>query len=314
MIIHGGLPLNPRVAPIAVPQPELTRLAGGRYVQAFSVPFASLRIPALTDVPALILTVLLLGVFLVVGDSLRALATGKLTAPPRPRNRLTFELPVLFCALVLLIAPPIAMQLILAGHSQSGSTERSVEATILAHLFSIAALVPILVATGKNRLSDFGIDGQGWRDEVRYAGLGYLASIPPVIVVMLLMIPFRSPETRNPLLKLLEQTGSDWTIIEVTFLAVVSAPLFEELIFRVVFQGLLESLLRPLAAILTPAVLFSIVHGPFDALPLLPLAIVLGVVYHVRHSYVAVVTIHALFNATFLILDLWARGAGPTGH
>jgi len=311
--MHGWFPLNPQVARYDVPQPELTRLAGDRYVQASSVSLASLRIPALTDIPALILSILLLGVLFVVGDSLRALATGKLSAPPRPRNRLTFELPVLFSALVLLIVPPIALQLILVGHSQTGPPARGVEATILAHFFSIGALLPILVATGKNRLSDFGIDGQGWRDEMRYGGLGYLASIPPVIVVMVLMIPFRSPETRNPLLKLLEQTSSPWTIVEVTFLAAVSAPLLEELIFRAVFQGLLESLLRPLAAILIPAGLFAVVHGPFDALPLLPLAIILGVVYHVRRSYVAVVTIHALFNATFLILDLWGRGAGPTG-
>ncbi len=103
---------------------------------------------------------------------------------------------------------------------------------------------------------------------------------------------------------MLQRTDSDGAVIVITIAAVVAAPLTEELIFRIVFQGLLESLVPPPVAILIPAVAFSIMHGKYDAIPLFPLALALGIVYHIRRSYVAVVTIHALFNATFLALAL----------
>jgi membrane protease YdiL (CAAX protease family) len=52
---------------------------------------------------------------------------------------------------------------------------------------------------------------------------------------------------------------------------------------------------------------FAGVHGLHDALPLLPLALVLGALYHLRRSYVAIVTAHACFNAAFLVLALLQR-------
>ena len=140
-------------------------------------------------------------------------------------------------------------------------------------------------------------------------GLGFLACLPFVIVVMGLVSRWRSPDTQNSLLILLREAGNEWTIVGVVFTAVVSAPLTEELLFRVAFQGSLETRLPLPWAIGIPAVIFASVHGRYDVLPLLPLAIVLGVLYHLRRSYVACVTMHAMFNATFLVLALWQRQA-----
>jgi uncharacterized protein len=88
---------------------------------------------------------------------------------------------------------------------------------------------------------------------------------------------------------------------------VISAPLSEELLFRVTFQGPLEARLPLSWAITIPAFVFAGVHGLHDALPLLPLALVLGALYHLRRSYVAIVTAHACFNAAFLVLALLQR-------
>ena len=117
----------------------------------------------------------------------------------------------------------------------------------------------------------------------------------------------RGPQTEHPFLKLLSNAGSG-EIAGVTLAAAVAAPLTEELIFRVVFQGLLESLVPAWMAVLLPALAFAAMHGRYDAIPLFPLALVLGILYHVRRSYLAVVTTHALFNATFLLLALQGRG------
>jgi membrane protease YdiL (CAAX protease family) len=120
------------------------------------------------------------------------------------------------------------------------------------------------------------------------------------------MSSIRAPENEHPFLKLLA-AANPWETVGVAFAAVVAAPLLEELLFRVLFQGLLESLVRPRLAILLPALMFSAVHGSSDAIPLFPLSLVLGVLYHKRRSYIAVITAHAMFNATFLVLALRAR-------
>lgn len=257
------------------------------------------------DVPAIVITVLLVGMLLVLGEMARALVMGEMIALRRPRRPLVVEWHVVAMAVVFLLVfvVPAVIESAVGHRPREMASDASVVFSIIANLVILAAVVPLLIATGKNRLADYGIDRHGWRAEVRFGGLGFLVVLPLVMAVLAAMTSVRPTETEHPYLKLLE-TGNDSAILGVAFAAVVAAPLTEELIFRVVFQGLLESLLPPWAAILMPAVAFAAMHGKYDALPLLPLAIVLGIVYHVRRSYVAVVTIHAMFNATFLLLKL----------
>jgi uncharacterized protein len=161
------------------------------------------------------------------------------------------------------------------------------------------------VVSRRNRLADYGVELRGLRTEIRCGGLGFLASVPPVLVVGALTAPLRTDERVHPFLQLLKETPGGRGVFEIALAAVVTAPLAEELVFRVVFQGLLEQKLPAWAAILIPAVTFAVIHGWPDCLPLLPLAIVLGIVFHRRHSYAGVVTLHAMFNAANLIISLW---------
>jgi len=253
-------------------------------------------------------TLLLVGLFLMLGEVARAYVMGDEIAL-RQRKRLVVEWPVAAVALVFLVVfvVPAALEMIY-GRSEVDARrlERGVIASVIVDLLIFASVLVVLAMTGKNRLSDYGVDLQGWRGEVRAGALAYLATIPLVILVMQGMSRLRGPETVHPFLRLLE-TAHDRTIVAVVFAGVVAAPLAEELIFRVLFQGLLESLLPAWLAILIPALTFAAVHGRYDALPLLPLAIILGIVYHRRRSYVAVFTLHAMFNATFLVLQLMFR-------
>ena len=262
----------------------------------------------MADVPALVITLLLVGLLLVLGEMARATVVGELIAQRRSRKPLVVEWHVVAAAIffLLVFVVPAVIEALHRNRPPGTASEDSIVFSIIANFVILAAVIPLLAMTGKNRLADYGIDSQGWRAEVRYGGLGYLVTIPLVLAAIVAMSSLRGPQTVHPYLKLLE-AGNGSAIIGVAFAAVVAAPLTEELIFRVVFQGLLESLVPPSAAILVPAVAFAAMHGKYDALPLFPLAIVLGIVYHVRRSYVAVVTIHAMFNATFLTLALCAR-------
>jgi membrane protease YdiL (CAAX protease family) len=263
--------------------------------------------------PDLVTAVLLAALVLVLGEILRAVSTGELFVPQQPRRRLEFDWAVLAAALVfiLLNIVPVLLQPLFAGGESAGEKPASpslrIEAAILTNFVVIAVLISLIIARRKNRLTDYGIDLHGWLAEMRFGGLGFLVSLPFVIGIILITTRWRGPDTQNPLLVLLHQTGSGRTILEVAFTAVISAPLAEELLFRIAFQGPLETRLPRGWAIAIPAFVFASVHGPYDALPLLPLALVLGALYHLRRSYVAVVTAHGLFNAAFLVLALFQR-------
>ena len=126
-----------------------------------------------------------------------------------------------------------------------------------------------------------------------------------------MLTPFKSEKTQHPLLRLLSDSPTLESILWSVAAAVVVAPLVEELLFRVVLQGWLKTVIAPRWAIGITSVLFGFVHGFPDAIPLVVLAIVLGYVYQQRNSYAAVVTMHGLFNAFNLTL-LLLGGPPPT--
>ena len=137
--------------------------------------------------------------------------------------------------------------------------------------------------------------------ELYTGGLGFLATVLPVLLVMLAMLRWRDDEDRHPLLQRLTDDASGHQIAWIVVAAVFVAPLAEELVFRVMLQGGLRQVMVPRRAILLTAIGFSLVHGLPDAIPLLPLALILGWVYEQRKSFVAVVVVHMLFNAVNII-------------
>lgn len=150
------------------------------------------------------------------------------------------------------------------------------------------------------RLADYGITFYRLPQQVFLGTMGAVASALPVFLAALVVAPFRSEETQHVLLQFVRGEIGILAIAAVAFIAVVAAPLMEELIFRVVLQGWLTTVLPERQALPIAAAVFAAVHGWPDAIPLFPLALILGIVYHRTHRYYTVVVLHALFNATNL--------------
>lgn len=162
----------------------------------------------------------------------------------------------------------------------------------------------LLSVRGAGSWSLVGITKHHLHEQFRVGGEGLLAAVIPTAAALLATAALRDAESQHSLLKLLMQSDDVLTLGTIVIAATVAAPLFEEMIYRVILQSWLSRLFSVSIAIPAVAVLFAFVHGWRDGLALLPLAMILGYVFHRTHSYVSVVVIHALFNATMLTLQL----------
>jgi membrane protease YdiL (CAAX protease family) len=185
-------------------------------------------------------------------------------------------------------------------------------ALCLALVLEMLVLMGLLALSTPIRADDFGLSRSQLGRNVCFGIVGFLMSILPVYAVSYAveMADLRDDGARHSFLKLLENHPGADTIAWVSLAAVVFAPMAEELLFRVILQGWLETRLTPRAAILFVSVLFALVHyepGRPDFLPIIPLALILGYVYYQRHSYLAVVVLHGTFNALNLALAILFR-------
>lgn len=123
-------------------------------------------------------------------------------------------------------------------------------------------------------------------------------------------IPVTGPffgEYYNHFNKLMEQMTSDPATL--ILLAVVMAPLFEEIVFRgIIMKGLVNKGMKPAVAIIISAVVFGLVHGnPWQFVGAVLLGCVLGLVYHKTKSLLLPILLHAFNNLCSSILIFYNK-------
>lgn len=218
------------------------------------------------------------------------------------------------------LSPPVLLALlwvsyqVVASFSQPQVSVLKLNQIIQSCLVLLALtgiLLLILTIVNWKSLPQLGFRRDQLPTQLRDGTLGFLLALVPVTLLLVATYPFRSEETLHPLLQLLRSNPGLGVIGWIFLSAIVIAPLFEELIYRVLLQSWLEGFLSPLPAILVSALIFSVVHGFPDAIPLFPLAVLLGTLYYYRRSYFANVLMHALFNAINFALAI--VGNQPAG-
>ena len=161
----------------------------------------------------------------------------------------------------------------------------------------------MLVTRGEHDgLRAFGVRRSRFLAQIRDGLTTVTAAWLPVFAVLFATIPLRTADRRHSVFQLLDADDSlaiyGWAVLS----AVIVAPLFEELVFRVIVQTWLERFLG-IAAVPVAAVVFASVHAMPDSLAIIPLALVLGDAWRTRRSYTEIVVAHATFNAVMLALD-----------
>ena len=189
----------------------------------------------------------------------------------------------------------------------SDATSVGLAAQLVRQALLAACVLGVLRACGP--LGGFGVTA---RDPLRQAAdgsLGFATAFPPVVASLLVLIPFRGEEGQHPFLTLLAGEHSAWLPVLIAASVVLFAPLAEELLFRVVLQGLLRSLATPAVAVAGQAAAFAAVHGVQDWGPLFLFALVLGFVRERTHRLWPVVLAHAAFNGVNLGVFILNLGA-----
>lgn len=203
---------------------------------------------------------------------------------------------------VLLVAAWVAVQFAFTLYAQPEPTPAMPRNACLSAVVTWCLLIALLWATSPAGLAEYGIGlprGLRW---LRDGALAFAAAILPVSLILLATLPFRQVEEQHPFFHVLRANPGAATVAWLTLAVVVTAPLLEEMMFRVVLQGWLQTRYPPAWAIGISAVVFAGVHGWPDVLPLVPLAVALSYLYWRSRSYAACVVAHALFNAMYLVI------------
>ncbi len=147
--------------------------------------------------------------------------------------------------------------------------------------------------------------------ELRFAAEVFLAAYLPTALLRILILKLIERLTgelpdQHPFLEMLGDGVSPGIMGLIFTIAVVFAPIVEELQFRVVILGGIAQQGMPLLALIASSLLFAFAHGYPDCFALLPLAFVLGYTYLRRRSYITVMMVHFLFNLFNMALALLA--------
>lgn len=208
----------------------------------------------------------------------------------------------------------------------------------VATLLAIAASLPLIHFRTRAGLSDFGLSRGRWLADLRLGVAAFAMIAPPVYLIQWVLTQWFPSE--HDLVKLLKANSDLKFVASAAFSAVLAAPLVEEVLFRVLLQGWLESAAsqgrsfndwlmgtgtktRPIASSAVPpdsstgdpvatkvpawplfigAGVFAALHLGHgpDPIPLFAFAIGLGFLYQRTHRILPGLIVHLLLNASSL--------------
>ena len=132
--------------------------------------------------------------------------------------------------------------------------------------------------------------------EIRFAFETFLAAYVPTSILRIAILMLQPEAPSHPFLEMMEN-GVSWPILLlIAIMAIITAPIVEELLYRVTILGGLMQQRQLTAGWIISSIVFGFAHGFPDSIALLPLAFAIGYTYIRRRSYRTVVMVHFFFN------------------
>lgn len=166
------------------------------------------------------------------------------------------------------------------------------------------------------QLRGFGLSGRNVIGDF-WAAILNLAAITPVVAGAVYLVYVIGKALLGEKFVMQQNEGivdilaySQWSMRVIIFVfAVIVVPVFEEVLFRGIFQSLLVSIMnRPWAAIIVTSAFFSCLHPWMHWPALFALSVCLGYSYEKSGSLMRPIFIHAIFNAVNLAVAVMQAG------
>lgn len=140
-------------------------------------------------------------------------------------------------------------------------------------------------------------------------GVSLLVSALPMVFVVdyiaSILLKVNTTTDTQEVIQIFESAPTVAQRIPIILLAVVIAPVAEELAFRGYLYGVIKRYFGAIPALVLSGILFALVHQNLPSFfPLLVLASVFALAYELSGSLLVPMTMHALFNALSLLLVL----------
>jgi membrane protease YdiL (CAAX protease family) len=191
----------------------------------------------------------------------------------------------------------------------AGATLAPALMQVALYLF-IAGLINISMIRRGTRLVTFlGLDKPPLGGRAFKGAVILLASFPVVLLVnfcwQALLAGLGVELKEQDPVAFLRESGSPIDIVVVVFLAVIVAPLGEELVFRGYLLPVAKRFIGRWPAILSTGVFFGLIHGNWAAaVALAVLGVLLALAYEHTGSLATPIVMHMLFNATTVVILL----------
>ena len=175
---------------------------------------------------------------------------------------------------------------------------RAIESALGLYASIILFVVGFLVFRNVNPIEAFGLRWLSWRQGLVAVIVTLALVLPAIYAAQWVGYSLCGPETDpQPIVSFLIEHQSLWDRLSVILIAVVAAPLTEELIFRGCLYGILRQIGGKFVAIAVSSLLFALIHGHAPSLAgLIILSVGLSLLYEKTGSLWAPILLHAAFN------------------
>lgn len=185
----------------------------------------------------------------------------------------------------------------------------------------LVGLWPLTEGYSLRKVADsIGMQWRGFSQSLRnllFAPYAYLSSLAPFLLMLVLYsltltaLGVDPSSGAHPVVPLLAKSENSNLILLVVLMAVVVAPVIEEIMFRGYFYTWMRMYLHPVLAIPLSSFVFAALHpqGVVGLVPLTCIGMILALIREWRNSLLTCMLTHAIFNAVTLSLVVSMFGA-----
>ena len=185
--------------------------------------------------------------------------------------------------------------------------------TTISDLLCVGFVIYFIRRLGGN-WRDLGFRGVEWLKDFAVGLAGYLAILPPFILVLILAAVlayvFNYEPPPHPLVEIFleEEKRSSGIVAYSIFLATVAGPLFEEIFFRGFCYPAFKKRWGKVRALVLSAAFFALIHqNTFAFFPIFVLGLGLGYLYEKRGTLVPSIALHVVHNSVFIAYFFLAK-------